>query len=243
MDYIHRSDYVDLDGFASKLARRYIRLLKSHPAGFSLDDFFNALKGIKTNFFIVNRAKKTDFSSGLLKKLNDIELPFSKYEIAEYFISRFLEIGYEKTAFIEEREQIISRFRKIKKPHEKLMSAFETLLQKIINSFQITLHGTKEYSGIDISKKINESNIGFQIKSVHDDISEDRIRAQTSKALEFKLDGFVWIYGLPRTKTVESSIQAAFHHFRRINEGRKMYCAIIEPELLAELFRKYMVIL
>ena len=121
------------------------------------------------------------------------------------------------------------------------MEAFEQLLQKIAESFQVSLHGTKEYSGTDISKKIQEAIVGFQIKSVNDNISEDKIRSQTSKALEYGMAGFVWIYGCPLSKAVESSIQAAYHHFTRINETKKMYCAVIPPELLAELFRKYMI--
>jgi len=239
MDFIHTNRYTDLDGFTSKLAHRYYRLLKKSPSGVVFDDFLKSLRSIRTNFFVINRAKKVDFAQSLLLKLRMIELPFSNYEIAKDFISRFLEIGYDESNNIEERKQIISKFRTIKSPHEKLMSDFGTLLQRISKTFQISLHGTKEYSGIDISKKIGKSVLGFQIKSVNDDISEDKIRAQTSKALEFNLDGFVWIYARPRTKTVDSSIQAAYHHFRRINEHGKMYCAIIKPELLAELFRKY----
>jgi peptidoglycan/xylan/chitin deacetylase (PgdA/CDA1 family) len=103
----------------------------------------------------------------------------------------------------------------------------------------VSLHGTKEYSGVDISKKIGDAAIGIQVKSINDDISEDKVRAQTSKALEYNFDGFVWIYGRPSSNEVTTSIQAAYHYFARINDAKKMYCTLIHPELLAELFRKY----
>jgi hypothetical protein len=51
------------------------------------------------------------------------------------------------------------------------------------------------------------------------------------------MNGFVLIYGRKRTKKVETSIQAAYHHFKTHNESQRMYCAIVYPELLAELFR------
>lgn len=88
-------------------------------------------------------------------------------------------------------------------------------------------------------KKVDNAIIGFQIKSINDNISEDRIRSQTLKALEYNLDGFVLVYSLPPSRKVDNSIQAIFHLFKRINDSGKMYCAIIHPELLAELFRKY----
>jgi len=64
------------------------------------------------------------------------------------------------------------------------MRAFSVLLQKISSSFQTPLHVTNEYSGVDISKKIKEARIGFQIKSVNNNISKDKIRSQFSKAQE-----------------------------------------------------------
>jgi hypothetical protein len=79
--------------------------------------------------------------------------------------------------------------------------------------------------------------IGFQIKSRNDNISEYMIRSESSKAQDWKMDGFVLIYARKRDKEVESSIQAAYHHFKILNDSGRMYCAIIYPELLAELLR------
>jgi len=239
MDFIHNRGHTDLDGFASKLTRRYCGLLKSSHNNVTTVDFLKMLKGIRTNFFVINKVKKADFSEALFSEIAKIELPLSKFSLARDFISRSIEVGYKKSIFAEERKEILSTFGKIKSPHERIMKAFEILLQKITSSFQTSLHGTKEHSGIDISKKIGEAVIGFQIKSVNDDISEDKIRSQASKALEYNIDGFVWIYGRPESKAVESSVQAAYHHFSKINKSEKMYCAIVEPNLLAELFRKY----
>jgi len=122
------------------------------------------------------------------------------------------------------------------------MEAFNKLLDRIGLSYQIDLHGVKEYSGIDISKSLNDATIGFQIKSRNDDISEYMIRSETSKAQDWKMDGFVLIYGRERDKKVEPSIQAAYHHFKILKDSKRMYCAIVYPELLAELFRKYSII-
>lgn len=236
------SGYQDIDGFASKVTEVYCKLLQDNPK-VTLDDFFKSIKNMRTSFFMINRVSKRDFFESLFSKLSQIDLAqymkFSKFAIAKNFTSTYLEIGFDESKFINERRIIVDKVGSIKNPHTKLTDAFETLLQKIAQSFQVSLHGTKEYSGIDISKRVREAIIGFQIKSVNDDISEDKIRSQTSKALEYGIDGFVWIYGRPLSKDVESSIQAAYHHFTRINEKMIMYCVLIHPELLAELFRKY----
>jgi hypothetical protein len=243
MEFIHKNGYEDLDGFANKLAHAYCRLLRRSHGSIAENDFFNATKNLKTTFFRINRVRKHDFIQALFKRLTRIDLAeyvtLSKFELARDCVSRYLEVGYDKTKFRKQRDLIIKKFGSLRNPHAKLIDAFEILLQKLARSFQVSLHGTKEYSGIDISKKIGEAIIGFQIKSVNDDISEDKIRSQTSKALEYNLDGFVWIYGRPLSKVVESSIQAAYHHFKRVNETKKMYCTLIPPELLAELFRRY----
>jgi len=55
------------------------------------------------------------------------------------------------------------------------------------------------------------------------------------------MNGFVLIYAQERDKKVEVSIQAAYHHFKILKDSGKMYCAIVYPELLADLFRKYSV--
>jgi len=243
MEFIHKNDYKDLDGFASKLTRAYCELLQKSPNKVAQNDFLSAIRNIKTSFFKINRVRKRDFIQELFSGLTQIDLTayrlFSTPDVAKDFISRYLEVGYDKSKFVDERKRILTKFGSIKSPHAKLKEAFEILLQKIAKSFQVSLHGTKEYSGIDISKKIGEATVGFQIKSVNDDISEDKIRAQTSKAMEYNLDGFVWVYGRPYSKKCESSIQAAYHYFKRIDETKKMYCALIPPELLAELFRQY----
>jgi len=240
-DLIHNNKWQDLDDFSLKLADRLLET--GTNSTFSLRNVQDAVRQTRTNFFVVNNVSKQDFSQLLFPQLSQLDLTEqtrpSRFEVAMRFISNYLEVGYDRSKFIEERNQIIRLFGSIKKPHARLLSAFETLLQRISVSFQVALHGTKEYSGVDISKRLQEVTLGFQIKSVNDDISEDKIRSQTSKALEYCLDGFIWIYGRPLTKDVESSIQAAYHHFQRINENRKMYCALIHPELLAELFRKY----
>jgi len=243
MEFIHTNDYKDLDGFSSKITQNYTKLITAMPIGVTKEQFFNSIKKISTNFFIVNKVSKKEFSEKLYNTLIKIELPFTNYEIAEHFLSQYMEIGYEKNKHVDERKKIISFFKNSKNPHEKIIHSFEILLQRIKSSYQITLHGTKEYSGIDVCKVIKGTTIGFQIKSRNDSITEDKIRAQTSKALEYKLDGFVWIYARPPLKTVDSSIQAAFHHYKRLNEQKKMYCTIIDPERLAELFCRYEVIL
>jgi len=243
MDFIHNNGYQDIDDFASKLAGVYCKILPEYPNKVTPHDFLEAIKNVKTSFFRINRVSKRDFVGPLISRLIQIEvarhLPLSKFDIGSNFVSKYLEVGYDKSRFINERRDMVAKFGIVKNPHSKLMNAFEALLQKIAQSFQVSLHGTKEYSGIDISKKIWKTTVGFQIKSANDDISEDKIRSQASKALEHGIDGFVWIYGRPLSKDVEASIQAAYHHFARVNETKKMYCALIYPELLAELFRKY----
>jgi hypothetical protein len=67
------------------------------------------------------------------------------------------------------------------------------------------------------------------------------IRSEASKAREWGLKGFVMVYALKRNRKVDASIQAAYHHFKRIIDNRTIYCSIIHPELLAELFRLYSV--
>lgn len=239
-DLIHNNKWQDLDDFSLKLADRLLETATSSI--FSMQNVQEAIKRTRTNFFVVNKISKQDFSQLLFPQLSQIDLTehlqLSRFEAAMKFISDYLEVGYDKSRCIEERTRIIALFGSIKNPHAKLLNAFETLLQKISESFQVALHGTKEYSGVDISKKTQEATLGFQMKSKNDDISEDKMRSQTSKALEHGLDGFVWIYGCPVTKDVDSSIQAGYHYFRKINASKKMYCALIHPELLAELFRK-----
>jgi len=135
----------------------------------------------------------------------------------------------------------LKAFSTIKKPHTAIMKVFNKLLDKIHVSYRIDLHGVKEYSGIDIGKSLDDAIIGFQIKSRNDDIREHMIRSESSKAQDWKMNGFVLVYARERDKKVESSIQAAYHHFKILKDSKRMYCVIVYPELLSELFRKYSV--
>jgi hypothetical protein len=241
-DFIHSNKWQDLDDFSLRFTDRLLEIANKSPL--STQNILDALDRTRTNFFLINKKiRKRDFARLFFSQLSQIDLSEytsrSRFETAKNFISTYLEVGYDKSKFTEERDLLVAKFGSFRNPHAKLLTAFETFLQKIAESFQVVLHGTKEYSGVDITKKIEEATIGFQIKSVNDDISEDKIRSQTSKALEYCLDGFVWIYGRPMARDLDTSIQAAYHHFKRINEKKKMYCTLIHPELLAEMFRKY----
>lgn len=231
-DYTHRED----------VAIMISDIFEENP-DISLEAFTGKIKGIKRDFFRINRLNRADFSETVYILLNRIkkERPdkINKFNLAKTFISNHFEIGFDRAKYVEEREAILKKFSTIKKPHTVTMEAFNRLLDRIRVSYQIDLHGVKEYSGIDISKSLTDAMIGFQIKSRNDDISEHMIRSETSKAQDWKFDGFVLIYSRERDKKVEPSIQAAYHHFRVLKDSGKMYCAIVYPELLAELFREY----
>lgn len=233
-DYTHRKD----------VAIIISDIFEENP-DISLEGFVKKIKGIKRDFFRINRLNRTDFSKTVYVLLNRAkkERPdrINKFNMAKTFISKHLEIGFDRAKHIEEREVVLKKLSTIKKPHTVIMKALNKLLDRIKVSYQIDLHGVKEYSGIDISKSLSDALIGFQIKSPNDDISEHMIRSETSKAQDWGFDGFVLIYGRERDKKVEPSIQAAYHHFRILKDSGKMYCAIVYPELLAELFRKYSV--
>jgi hypothetical protein len=209
----------------------------------SLEDFTKKIKKIRRDFFRINRLNRNLFAQTAYLCLNKIrkERPdeISKFNTAKQFISKHFEIGFDSTEFVEERNNILESFSAVKKPHETLMRAFNKLLEKIQLNYKVNLHGVKEYSGIDISQSIKNVIIGFQIKSRNDDISEHMIRSETSKAQDWKLHGFVLIYGRESDKKVEPSIQAAYHHFKILNESKRLCCAIVYPELLAELFRTH----
>ena len=207
----------------------------------SLENFTKKIKRIRRDFFRINKLNRTDFSETLYVLLNRVrkERPdkINKFNLAKTFISKHFEIGFDRTKHVEEREAILKKFSTIKKPHTVIMEAFNKLLDKIRVSYQIDLHGVKEYSGIDISKSLENAIIGFQIKSRNDDISEHMIRSETSKAQDWKFNGFVLIYAREKDRKVETSIQAAYHHFRILRDSKRMYCAVVHPELLAEFFR------
>jgi hypothetical protein len=209
----------------------------------SLENFTKKIKKIRRDFFRINRLNRDSFAQTTYVCLNKVrkERPdkISTFKTAKQFISKHFEIGFDSTKFVKERNIILKSFATIKKPHEVIMRAFNQLLDKIQLSYKLDLHGVKEYSGIDIIQSVKDAIIGFQIKSRNDDISEHMIRSETSKAQDWKMDGFVLIYARKRDKQVEPSIQAVYHHFKTLKDSKRMYCAIVYPELLAELFRSY----
>lgn len=245
MEFIHNEGFSDYDSYSRKLTNTYVELIRSFGTDMKVSVFHKECQKIKTNFFRLNRVKKRDFLSDLFSELRKEDLEglglYDRFETAKEFISKYLEMGFRTDEFIKERKTLIDTIMMIKKPHERVMACFNELLQKIASSYQIDLHGIKEYSGIDICKKHKGAIIGFQIKSKNDDISEHMIRSESSKAEEWDFKGFVLIYARKRGKKVDTSIQATFHHFKRLIDSRRMYCAIIHPELLAELFRRYSV--
>jgi hypothetical protein len=236
--YFNENDYKHREDVAIIISD----IFKENPDT-SLEAFRKRIKGIRRDFFRINRLNRADFSETLYVLLNRTtkERPdkTNKFNVAENFISQHFEIGFDRAKHVEEREAILKKFSAVKKPHTVIMGVFNELIDKIRVSYQIDLHGVKEYSGIDISKSLTNAIIGFQIKSPNDKISEHMIRSETSKAQDWKFDGFVLVYGRMRDKKVESSIQAAYHHFKILRDSGRMYCAIVYPELLAELFRKY----
>lgn len=192
--------------------------------------------------FSVELDKLQPTKQGLQDEFRELKIEVmgdEKFRTAKEFLSRFFEIGFQGERFSEERKVLIETMEKIKSPHKIIMACVNELLQKIADSYQIDLHGAKEYSGVDICKKYRSTILGFQIKSRNNKVSEDRIRSQATKARQFRLNGYVLMYAMRRTNKVDVSISAAYHHFRNINESRDMYCVVVQPELLAELFRKY----
>ncbi|MCP8309403.1 MAG: hypothetical protein H3Z53_01210 [archaeon] len=240
MEFIHREGYADYDGFASKLTHTYIQLLeeKGNPTS---EDFSKSAEKIRTNFFRTNRgAKKREFISRLFNKLStEVREALSSFDLAKRFVSTYFEVGFDSSKFQEERRNIIEKIMTVSKPHKKLIVAFSRLLQKIKTTYQIELHSTKEFSGADIVKKLGNIKIGFQVKSKNDDISEEKIRSTVSHAQEWKLNSLVLVYGREEDKRVKESIAAAYHFFERVNSEGKIYCSVIQPNLLAELFRCY----
>jgi hypothetical protein len=237
LHYFDQKDYTNRDNVAIIISDIY----ENNPK-ITEREFVRKVQNIKNDFFRLNRIDREKFAKSLFESLTTVikeqKQKASKFDIAKKFITQCFEIGYNKEKFQAERAIILDRFKNEPKPHPKLINALDKLLSKIEQSYQIGLHGVKEYSGVDLAKKVEGSLIGFQIKTVNDDISEDKIRAQTSKAQEYKLDGFVWLYGRPPSRKVDDSAQAAFHYFMRINEGRTMYTTLVIPDTFAELLRK-----
>jgi hypothetical protein len=213
----------------------------------NLEEFKRQIKDIKRDFFRINKLDRDTFAETLYVLLSKVikERPakLDKLHLARSFISQHFEIEVDTTKFAEERNTILKKFSTLRKPHEAVMIAFNQLLDKIQLSYKINLHGTKEYSGIDIGKIHEGATIGFQIKTRDDNISEHMIRSESSKAEDWKMNGFVLIYARESDRKVESSIQAAYHHFRILNDSGRMWCAIVYPELLAELFRRWAIVI
>lgn len=213
----------------------------------SIEEFTAEVKKIKRDFFRINRLNRNEFSEDIFKCLKKIQKDYPKhlddFAEAKRFIVNNFENGFNRNQFVEERIAIVNRFSEVKKPHDVLMDAFNKILDKILLSYSIDIHGVKEYSGIDISKKIESATIGFQIKTKGDDISEHMIRSETSKAQDYKMNGFVLIYGRKKNKKVDCSIQAAYHHFKFLNESKRIYCTIITPEFLAESLRVHSIMI
>jgi hypothetical protein len=204
----------------------------------SKEEFLKKIVTLKYDFFYLNGINRKNFSIELYKILNETSKKYedvdNKYDELYSFIENNLLIGIQEKN-VENRKMIIDYFTNVKKPHEKLMILFNKVLQKIELTYQIDLHGVKEYSGIDIVKRHKGLDIGFQIKSRNDDISEDRIRSQTSKSIEQGIDVFVLVYGRKNTNKTSSSIQMAYHYFKNLYEKEKKLCYIISPEIFAEL--------
>ena len=209
----------------------------------ALADFKNHIRSIKSDFFRINRLKRSEFSERVFQTLlrqKEIEkYKESGYEIALKFIKKYFEVGYKKTEHKQERNDLIELFSTIPKPHEKVMKALNELLEKIFVSYSLNLHGVKEYSGIDIAKEINGTVVGFQIKTRSDDISENMILSEVTRAQKYGVNGFVLIYARVSNKKVESSILGAYHIFKLLKGEKKIYPAIVDSKLLAELFVKY----
>jgi len=243
MDFIHSEEFMDYDSYSRRIANAYVQLIDDFGTDLEPDIFYNRCQKIRTNFFRLNRVKKQVFLSELFDRLKNEDLEslglFERFDIAKEFISKYLVIGFRTDKSKNERDLLIEQMMNIKRPHEKIMTCFNELLQKITQSHQMDLHGTKEYSGIDICKEYKNTTIGFQIKTKSDDISEHMIRSESSKAHEWGFKGFTLIYARKKGKKVDTSIQGAFHSFRRLINSRTMYCSIVHPELLAELFRIY----
>lgn len=69
------------------------------------------------------------------------------------------------------------------------------------------------------------------------------ILSEVTRAQNYGVNGFVLIYPRASNKKVQSSILGAYHVFKLLKAKRKIYPAIVEPELLAELFNSYSITL
>jgi hypothetical protein len=236
--FFRREEYLNRENVAIIISN----IFEQSPT-ISIDDFKKKIRALKSDFFRINGLNRGIFAEkvfGILKdELRNNPENESKFNQAKTFISKNFETSFNRSENIEFRRQLIEQFSGIKKPHEKLMESMNELLDKVSVSFSVDLHGVKEFSGIDIAKDIKDAVIGIQIKTRNDNISENMILSEVTRAQNYCINGFVLVYGRKMTKKVQSSIGGAFHIFKRLNDNKKIYSAIVEPELLAELFRIY----
>ena len=181
MDFIHNEGFTDYDSYSRRITNAYVQLISDFGTDLESDIFYYRCRKIRTNFFRLNRVKKRDFLSDLFTRLCDEDLEslglFERFDVAREFISKYITVGFRVDKFKIERDFLIEQMMNIREPHERIMTCFNELLQKIAQSYQIDLHGSKEYSGIDICKEYKGTIIGFQIKTKSDDISEYMIRS------------------------------------------------------------------
>lgn len=240
--------FLNTEGYSNKenIAIIISDIFEKNP-DMALKDFNKEIGLIKSDFFRINKLKREEFSENIFQVLlRQKELEHSEesdFEIASKFIKKYFEVGYKKTEHKQKRDVLIRRLSTISKPHEKVMVGLNELLDKLVSSYALNLHGVKEYSGIDVAKEINGAVIGFQIKTRDDDISENMILSEVTRAQNFGINGFVLIYARASNKKVESSILGAYHIFKLLKGKKKIYPTIVEPELLAELFTLYSITL
>jgi hypothetical protein len=213
-------------------------IFEENPA-ITIEEFKKRIRGIHRDFFRINKINRDDFAETLYKRVTSKGISSNRLGTVKNFIEANFATGFERNKHIEQRKTFIECFSTIKEPHKAVMKSMNELLDKMNVSFSLNLHGAKEYSGIDIVKSIKNATVGFQIKTRSDDISEAMILSEVTRAQNYKINGFVLVYARKNNRRVQVSIQAAFHIFKRLNDSRKIYCAIIEPELLAEVLRRY----
>ncbi len=234
LNVLNRENVEYDDSFPIELAQ----ILERNPT-ISEEEFVKQAGRIRTNLFRRYKLSKQSFLRSVHKEAGGALSVSSPFEISKHFVENFLKLGLSPKND-EVRQQILASF-KTKAPHGKLLTALGQLLQRITTSHQLSLHGTKEYSGIDLAKTVAGTEIGFQLKSQYDDVSEKSIRYQHSKAREWQLDGYVLIFARKPESKVSEAIQVAHHFFTNENERGEMFCALLTPEQLAELFVIYQI--
>jgi hypothetical protein len=156
--YFNQKDYTNRDNVAIILSDIY----ENNPR-ITESEFVKKVQYIRNDFFRLNRVDREKFAKSLFEILTKISKEqkekASQFDIAKVFITQYFEIGYNKYEFQSERGITLDRFENEPKPHPKLIKALDDLLSKIDQSYQIGLHGVKEYSGVDLVKKVEGSLI------------------------------------------------------------------------------------